>query len=213
MEHVQEDRTENLTDHWFWSRSRETLVILAARLIRGLHPVQVDSLVDHQLFGVAHRFWGQEAWAPEDPGVVDVEQAEDVGAGIHDGQTGVVGGQNPVGAVGSNWEMTEKWSSWGLGGFWLCVIFIHKIDSCIRSGNWSLSQRRASEKCELSFWFPLSSRRHLPCLSFGLCCCTHTLLHSSALLTDSQRHSQFKIFVLLGLLCGKFTDTFILQKA
>lgn len=37
-----------------------------------------------------------------------MEQAEDVGAGIHDGQTGVVGGQNPVGAVGSNWEMTEK---------------------------------------------------------------------------------------------------------
>lgn len=106
-------KTENFKDRWFWSRSCETLVILAARLIRGLHPEQVDSLVDQQLFGVAHCFWGQEARAAEDPGVVDVEQAEDVGAGIHNGQTGVVGGQNPVGAVGSNWEMKEKWSSWG----------------------------------------------------------------------------------------------------
>lgn len=89
----------------------ESLVILAARLIRRLHPEQVDSLVDQQLFGVAHGVWRQEARPAQDPGVVDVEQAEDVGAGIHNGEAGVVGGQNPVGAVGSNWGTKEKCSS------------------------------------------------------------------------------------------------------
>lgn len=91
-----------------FSSLRESLVILTACLIRSLHLEQVDSLVNQQLFGVAHRFWGQEARAAEDPGIVYVEQAEDVGARIHNGEAGVVGGQNPVGAVGSNWEMKEK---------------------------------------------------------------------------------------------------------
>lgn len=80
----------------------QSLVILAAHLICGLHPEQVDPFTDQQIFGVAHRLWGQEARAAEDPGIFDMEQAEDVRAGVHHGQSSVVGGQNQVWAVGSN---------------------------------------------------------------------------------------------------------------
>lgn len=82
----------------------ESLGILAAHLIRGLHPVQVDSFADEHLFGEPYGLSRQEAWPAEDPGVVDVEQAEDVRAGVDDGHAGVVSGQDPVRAVGSNWE-------------------------------------------------------------------------------------------------------------
>lgn len=37
-----------------------------------------------------------------------MEQAEDVRARVHDGQAGVVGGQDPVRAVGSNWEQRSR---------------------------------------------------------------------------------------------------------
>lgn len=87
---------------------RGSLVVLAARLIRVLHLGQVDSFVHQQLFGVTHGLWRQEARPPEDPGELDVEQAEDVRARVHDGQAGVVGGQDPVRAVGSNWEQRSR---------------------------------------------------------------------------------------------------------
>lgn len=83
---------------------QESLVILAARLFSGLHPSQVDSFADQQLLGVPHAFWRQEARAAENPGVVDVEHMEIVLAGVDDRQSGVISGQNPVWAVGSNWE-------------------------------------------------------------------------------------------------------------
>lgn len=86
----------------------QSLVILAARLICGLHPEEVDSFGGQQVFGIPHCLRRQEAWPAEDPGVVDVEQAEDVRAGVHDGQTSVVSGQNPVWAVGSNWEQRSQ---------------------------------------------------------------------------------------------------------
>lgn len=80
----------------------ESLVILAAALIGGLHPEQVDPFVHQQLFGVTHGLRRQEARPAEDPCVVDVKNVEDVSARVHDGCAGVVGGQNPVGGVGSN---------------------------------------------------------------------------------------------------------------
>lgn len=86
----------------------ESLVILAAPLICGLHPGQVDSFAHQQLFGVVNGVWRQEARPAEDPGVVDVEYAEDVRARVHNGHAGVVSGQDPVGAVGSNWEQKSK---------------------------------------------------------------------------------------------------------
>lgn len=120
-----------------WSL-HESLVILAAHLICGLHPEQVDSLTDQQLFGVPHGVWRQEAWPAEDPGVVDVEQAEDVCARVHNGEAGVVGAQNPVGAVGSNWEQKsqrQERRSWWLE--YLTQIyskFIYEINLCNGSG-------------------------------------------------------------------------------
>lgn len=84
------------------------LVVPAARLICELHPRQVNSFADHQVLGVANRLRGQDARAAEDPGEVDVEDAQDVGAGVHDGQTGVVAGQDPVLAVGRNWGQRSK---------------------------------------------------------------------------------------------------------
>lgn len=86
----------------------ESLVVLAALLICGLHLGQVDSFVHQQLFGVVNGIWRQEARPAEDPGVVEVEYAEDVCARVHNGQAGVVSGQDPVGAVGSNWEQKSK---------------------------------------------------------------------------------------------------------
>lgn len=84
------------------------LVVLAAGLHCGLHPVQADALVHQQLFSVAYCLLRQEAWASQDPGIVDVEDPQDVGAGVHDSHAGVVGGQNPVRAVGSDWEMERE---------------------------------------------------------------------------------------------------------
>lgn len=84
------------------------LVVLAARLVGGLHPEQVDVLAHQQLLGVPHGLAGQEARAAQDPGVVDVEDAEDVGAGVDDGHGGVVGAQDPVGAVGGDWEQGRR---------------------------------------------------------------------------------------------------------
>lgn len=101
------------------ARLRESLVILAARLVRDLHLGQVDSLVHHQLYGVIHRFCRQEARAPEDPGVVHVEQAENVGARVDNSNAGVVGGQNPVWAVGGNWG---KEAQTGSSGFYPSVV-------------------------------------------------------------------------------------------
>lgn len=37
-----------------------------------------------------------------------MEQAENVGARVDNGEVGVVGGQNPVGAVGGNWEKRQS---------------------------------------------------------------------------------------------------------
>lgn len=87
---------------------RRPLVVFAARLVGGLHPGQVDALVGHQLLGVVHGFIRQEAGAAQDPGKVDVEDAQDVGAGVDDGHAGVVGGQDPVGGVGGDWEEEEE---------------------------------------------------------------------------------------------------------
>lgn len=91
---------------------RESLVILAAPLIRGLHPGQVDSLADHQLFGIVHGVWRQEARPAQDPGIINVEQAKDVSAGVHNREAGVVRGQNPVGAIGSDWERHTRDCDW-----------------------------------------------------------------------------------------------------
>lgn len=84
------------------------LGVLAARLICGLHPVQVDPFLGQQLLGVSHGLPRQEARAAEDPGVVVVEDVEDAGAGVDDGQAGVVSGQNQVRAVGRNWEQKTE---------------------------------------------------------------------------------------------------------
>jgi len=77
-----------------------SLDILAACLDCGLHLVQVDAFLHHQTLGVVHGLRRQEARPAEDPGVVDVEDAQDVDAGVHHGHAGVVGGQDPVRAVG-----------------------------------------------------------------------------------------------------------------
>lgn len=93
---------------WLTIQLRRPLVVLAARLVGGLHPEQVDALVHQQLLGVPHGVVGQEAGAAQDPGVVDVEDTQDVGAGVDDGHAGVVGGQDPVGGVGGDWEQEEE---------------------------------------------------------------------------------------------------------
>lgn len=109
--------------------SSESLVILAACLICCLHPEQVDSFIDHQLFGVPHGLWRQEARPAEDPGVVDMEQAEDVRARVHNGQAGVVSGENPVGAVGGNWEQRQERHEREMMIMMNCMIEASKPDS------------------------------------------------------------------------------------
>lgn len=85
------------------------LDVLAARLICGRHPEEVDSFFEQHILGVSHSVRRQKARAAEDPGVVDVKQAEIVLAAVHDRHAGVVGCQNPVWTVGSNWEtMTDR---------------------------------------------------------------------------------------------------------
>jgi len=80
------------------------LDIGAAHLVRGLHPAHLDALAAQQLLGARHALRRREAGAAEDPGVVDVEDVEDVGAGVHGGQAAVVGAQHQVRDVGRDWE-------------------------------------------------------------------------------------------------------------
>lgn len=75
---------------------------ISAVLDRGLHPADVDSFSDQQLFGVTHGWWRRLGRAGKNPGVVDVEEVEEAGARVNHGQAGVVGGQNPVGSVRSD---------------------------------------------------------------------------------------------------------------
>lgn len=86
----------------------ELLLILAARLVGVPHLEQVDSLVHQQLSGVIHGLVWQESSAAQDPGVLHVEDAEDIIAGVHDRQAGVICTQHPVRTVGSNWEDTQR---------------------------------------------------------------------------------------------------------
>lgn len=112
----------------------ESLVILAAPLICGLHPEQVDSLADHQLFGIVDGVWRQEARPAQDPGIINMEQAKDVSAGVHNREAGVVGGQNPVGAVGSNWEThTRDWDWWSVVRhiYSQCIHEITTLNNCV----------------------------------------------------------------------------------
>lgn len=84
------------------SRLEKTVPVISAVLDRGLHPADVDSFSDQQLFGVTHGRWRRLGRAGKNPGVVDVEEVEEAGARVNHGQAGVVGGQNPVGSVRSD---------------------------------------------------------------------------------------------------------------
>lgn len=99
------------------------LVILATYLTGGFHPEHVDSLLVQQLFRILHSFVREEPRPAKNPGVVDMEDAKDIGAGVDNRKASVVCCQNPVGAVGSNWEQKKgkkdckRHGSWGV--LWL----------------------------------------------------------------------------------------------
>lgn len=70
----------------------QSLVVFAAKLISAFHLEQVDAFTDQQIFGVAESVRRQETWPAENPGIVHVEDAEKVRAGVNHGHTGVVSG-------------------------------------------------------------------------------------------------------------------------
>lgn len=61
-----------------------------------------------KFLGTEHSLSWQDAGAAKDPGIVYVEDPHDICAGVDHSHTGIVGGQDPVWAVGSNCDQRQK---------------------------------------------------------------------------------------------------------
>lgn len=72
---------------------------VTARLSASGHSAHVNVVVGEDLFAFVYGGLRQGPRPAQDPGEVNVEQSEDVGAGIHQGRVDIVGGQDPVGRV------------------------------------------------------------------------------------------------------------------
>lgn len=77
-------------------------------LLAGNHPAHVNVVLRKDLHGFLHGGFRQGSCSAQDPGEVDVEKPQDVGAGVHQGRVHVVSGQDPVRGVGQNCEGTKQ---------------------------------------------------------------------------------------------------------
>jgi len=76
---------------------------VTALLPAGDHSGNIDIVVCKDLPGSLNGGPRQASCSTQDPGKVDVEEPEDVSAGIHQGRVHVVSGQDPVRGVGKDW--------------------------------------------------------------------------------------------------------------
>lgn len=104
-----------------------------AHLPAGNHPGHVNVVVCKHLFGFLDGGLWQGSRSPQDPGEVDVEEPEDVGAWIHQGRVHVVSRQDPVRGVGEDCSEDRSWESRGTNAVRegntsnMCIIKAHKL--------------------------------------------------------------------------------------
>lgn len=117
-------------------------VICTSSLICGDQLAQWDSGILQEPRGVPHGLLGQNAGPGQDPGIVHVEEAQEVCAGVHHGHAGVVRVEHPVCAPGRQERETD--SEFG-GFFWvrncrgafntdpiLLHLFVEHLDGSVR---------------------------------------------------------------------------------
>lgn len=75
---------------------------VTALLPAGNHPGHVDVVVGEDLLGFLNGRVRQGSCSAQDPREVDVEEPQDVCAGVHQGRVHVVGGKDPVRGVGQD---------------------------------------------------------------------------------------------------------------
>ncbi len=80
---------------------------VTALLLAGNHPAHVDVVAGEDVLGFLDGGVRQGSCSAQDPGEVDVEEPEDVRAGVHQGRVHVVGGQDPVRGVGQDCGVEE----------------------------------------------------------------------------------------------------------
>lgn len=77
-------------------------------LLAGSHPGHVYVVLGEDLHGLLDGGVRQSSCSTQDPGEVDVEEPQDVRAGIHQGRVHIVRGQDPVRGIGQDCGVREK---------------------------------------------------------------------------------------------------------
>lgn len=75
---------------------------VTALLPAGNHPGHIDVVVGKGLLSFLNSGARQGACSSQDPGKVDVEEPQDVRAGVHQGSVYIVSGHDPVRGVGQD---------------------------------------------------------------------------------------------------------------
>lgn len=75
---------------------------VTALLLAGNHPAHINVVLGEGIHGFLNGGVRQGSCSAQDPGEVDVEEPQDVRAGIHQGRVHVVSGQDPVRRVGQD---------------------------------------------------------------------------------------------------------------
>lgn len=81
---------------------------LTALLLAGNHPGHINVVVGEDLLGFLDGGFWQGSRSAQDPGKVDMEEPQDVRAGIHQGRIHIVSGQDPVRGVGQDCGSQNK---------------------------------------------------------------------------------------------------------
>lgn len=86
-------------------------IFVTALLLAGNHPRHIDVVAGKHLPGILDGGVRQGSCATQDPGKVDVEEPQDVRAGVDQGRVLVVSGQNPVRGVRQDCGVREQANS------------------------------------------------------------------------------------------------------
>lgn len=71
------------------------------------HPADVDVVAEEDFLGFLDGRAGQASCSSQDPGKVDMEEPQNIRAGVDQGHVRVVGGQDPVRGVGQDFGVRE----------------------------------------------------------------------------------------------------------
>lgn len=74
-------------------------IFVTAFLLGVNHPAHINVVVGKRFSGIHDGGFRQSSGSAQDPGKVDVEEPQNVRAGVHQGRVHVVSGQDPVWGV------------------------------------------------------------------------------------------------------------------